>query len=186
MKLRILSFLAIAFFSQTVFAEDEVGEVRADETEKISRRFTSRQFNYLAIGPFALENSNNTAQSHHLGLGYVWDSSVHASVKAIVEGVFNFKKPKTAILNFGLGANYFLTASPVSPFIGGDFGYGQSITNDDSLKSVSGFSIGGAAGIAFFRTAGTQLQVQFRKQMILEKNGVGNPGYYGFSLALLY
>jgi hypothetical protein len=177
---------ALVLFTQMAFAEDEVGAVRSDETEKISRRFTSRQFNYFAIGPFYLENSNNKSQSHHLGLGYVWDSSIHASVKAIAEGVFSFDNPKTAILNFGLGANYFLTASPISPFLGADFGYGGSITNDDDLQNVSGFSVAAAAGIGFFRTAGTQLQIQVRKQMILKKNNLGNPGYYGVSLALLY
>lgn len=183
---RFLLVAAFLCFGQSALAADEVGEVRADETEKISRRFTSRQFKYLAIGPFYLDHAKNDKLAHHLGLGYVWDSSIHASVKAVAEGVIAFDDPKAAMVNFGLGANYFFMATPISPFIGADFGYGGFVSNSDELKSVSGFSFAAAAGVAFFRTAGTQLQLQLRRQIILEEGTVGRPGYYGLSLALLY
>jgi hypothetical protein len=178
--------LAHLVFASEAQAANRVGEVVAEEVETISRRFESREYAYFAIGPHYLTNAKNENLSQYFAGGYIWDSSIHASVKAVVETVMSFDSPKTAHWNAGLGGNYYLTANPTTPFVTADFGYGGSITTVDKLDNVVGFSVGTGVGMAFFRTAGTQLQILARYQVVLKENKEGKPGFFGVSLGILY
>jgi len=179
----LMFFLAVASEARS---ENRVGEVVEEEVQKISRRFESREYSYFALGPFTLQNSENQNTSHYFSGGYVWDSTVHASVKAIGEIVTSFKDPKTVLWNLGLGANYLISSAPTSLFVTADFGYGGSFTKSETLENVVGFSFGSGVGLALFRTSGTQLQILLRHLLVFEKNGSGFPGFLGLSLGILY
>lgn len=182
----LLMFSSVSLMPSLAIAANRVGEVVEEEVETIARRFRSREYSYFALGPFLLQNSENKSTSHHFAAGYVWDSTVLASVKTTAEVVASFKDPKTMLWNLGLGANYFISSAPTSPFVTADFGYGGSVTDSEVLENTVGFSLGGGVGLGLFRTSGTQLQILLRQLIVFEKNGSGYPGYIGLSLGLLY
>jgi hypothetical protein len=181
-----LVFFAVLSMAVQAAAKDQVGEIAPGDTEKIARRFESRQFRYFAIAPAKIDQADNRNLAHRLAFGYIWDSAAQASVKAIGEGVFTLEKPQALVGNFSIGANFYLSPSAIAPFLGADFGYGALLTRSDNAANASGFSIGGVAGMALFRTSGIQLQVELRKAIIFPEKGSQRPGFSSIGIVLLF
>ena len=172
--LQVVTLLAVSFWSLPSFSE-EVGAIW--DTDKIQRRVEARDYSYFAFGPNTLNNVGVDSSGQSLVYGHIWETTPYAAIKLAAEGAFSFGDVDASILAGTLGANFYLTPSSVSPYVGFDFGYGAAASSDKNIDSVGGWAGGATVGVALFRTSSVQMHVQARYLQIFAKNDEGQPGY---------
>ncbi len=163
-------------------ASKKVGEITESEVTEVSRRTESKNYTYLALGPYALSNLGVSGAGYYFGYGKLWEVTPNAAIKFMAEWALRSKGETATFGTISGGANYFFTPDSTSFFVGADFGYGGAATTAPNLKSSSGFSIGLQAGVVFFRTASTQMSLTGRYVTIFEDNESGTPSMAGLSL----
>ena len=107
-------------------------------------------------------------------------------LKVITEGSFN---GSAFFVNGGLGANFFLSMTDISPYLAADFGAGAAKIDGGTVlvgQTVGGFVVGIGGGIQVFRTSATNLDLGFRAGFMLKSNDLGAPQVLTFRLGLYF
>ncbi len=153
-----------------------VGEVPEEEVNVLDRRIKSKNFRIFGFGPTTATHLDTDKTGYYIVTGYAWEVIPKAAVRLKLEGALF--PDKVSAFSGNIGANYYFSDASVSPYIGGDFGYG--VFWSDSLGTASGFSVGAGLGLIFFRTSSVQMDLQARVLTVFDENNEGQP-----SLALL-
>lgn len=157
----------------------EVGSIREDEVKQIERRKESRNYKSFGFGPSGLLNLESEELAYLFHVGYIWEVAEKAAVKVKNDYVFDFAG--AFLMSLTLGANYYFTATNISPFAGFDFGYGLALPDDGDVRG--GFALGGSLGLALFRTSTTQLMADVNYQALLKEGG---PGKISLGISILH
>lgn len=176
--------LVLVLVTPMVKAQDKVGNI--EDTTMMVRRVEARNYVSFAIGPSYLQRMGTEKSGQYAHLGYVWETTPFAAVKASTQGAFNFDDKNASILSGTLGANAYFTRTAVSPFVGFDFGYGLAATNDKELDTVHGWAGGLNLGIALFRTSTVQLHLTASYLKLFADPGKGQPSQRVISLGILF
>lgn len=161
-------------------SEREVGKVSEEEASELETRRRSLKLWSLGIGPFWSSTLKSDALMYGGEIGRHWDVHEHAELRIIGTTAFS---EKVNFVSAALGGSFFPLTQDFTPLIGADFGGGWIFGSD--IQNSAGFSIDGVAGLRFFRTSDTQLDVSFRYLTILGKKS-GTPNVYGLTLSILF
>ena len=179
--------LTRAVLSNTTPSSDErVGEITNEEAHNGTQRNPTRSEWYLGFGGSDFSNMNVNGLGYSLGAAHVWDINV-----ALIKIIGEFSGLDSAFMtSLGLGGDYFFSSSPISPYVGGDFGFGAAKAEGNagffSGDVIGGFDLGGEAGIEFFRTSAVNLDLGFRAGVLLHSNSYGSPAVYSLRLGVLF
>lgn len=175
--------LVAMLVSNTVIAA-EVGKV--ENTSRMINREEARGYKYFSFGFTGLSNLGTKSSAQSIALGYIWETTPHAAVKATLDSGFKLGEDNASFTTATLGANFFLTPSNYAPFVGFDFGGGVATSADSDIDTVSGWAGGLSAGLALFRVSSVQLQIQARYAVILRENSEGVPSNATLSLGIAF
>jgi hypothetical protein len=163
-----------------------VGEITEKEVDEVSRRTESKKYTYFALGPYAFTNLDTSGVAYYLAYGQLWEVSTKAAIRLTVEGAISSGDVTASVVSVSGGMNYYFTPNSTSFFLGADFGYGAAASASDKVDSTAGFSLGGQAGVVFFRTSGTQMSLTARMTSVFGSNELGNPMMAGLALGFHY
>ena len=160
---------------------DRIGEIEAGEEDKLQRRRKAKIFNAAGFGPAGLANMSSESVSYNLYYGVLWEVNPQAAIKAIGEASSDFAD--ATLFTANLGANYYLLNNDISPYLGGDLGFGFGIGEDDN---AFGFDVGTVIGVQLFRLTDTQMNIELHTQVLLSEVGDNFPVKYGARLGVLF
>ncbi|MGE3757272.1 MAG: hypothetical protein AB7H97_05925 [Pseudobdellovibrionaceae bacterium] len=161
--------------------QKRVGEIDYADTDQMTKRIQSKDFNSFFIGPAASDKIGDNKMLYTLSVGKHWEATPIAEIRGIFRGAFN---GNGQYVSAGLGASYIPITTDISPIFGAEVGYGYANGKKDDVKvSKGGFAGGVHAGVRLFRTSSTQLEISLNYNTIFVE---GNPGFGGISLGLLY
>ena len=155
----------------------KVGQIEDSETGKFKKRFESLNLSAFGFGPYTGQNVGNNKVMYGLSFGKIWDLKEAWEIRADLFGAFN---SVGSFINFGLGPDYIFNDGDISPFLGGQLGYGFAKA-DDTIKGS--FYAQANLGLKMFRLSTTQLEVLGSYSMLLVE---GNFNILGVQLRLLY
>jgi len=167
-------------------AEADTNAAPASNSVASGRKLALRGY-YLGIGPAALGNLNSSGVGYYLTTGYGFD------VESVVIrlGVEYFGRSGALGVTAGLGASFFplhTKDTAVDPYIGFDFGFGTTRTNDALFRAewVDGFVLGPTLGVHLLRTADVNLDFGFKWGFFLSSGTLGSPNYGVFRVAVYF
>ena len=184
MKLGSLFLLSSMLISSYVQAAEKVGEIF--DTDRIQRRIEARDYSYFAFGPGSLSNLGVDDGGGSLSYGHIWETTSWAAITANLDGAAAFGDTAASIVTGTLGANFYLTPTAVSPYLGFGFGYGAAASSADGVDSVASWAGGASLGVALFRTSSTQMHISGRYQTIFKKNDEGQPSQASLVLGIAF
>ncbi len=137
----------------------------------------------VSIGPALFSNLNTDSVAVNVSPALYWDVDI-ALIKLLAD-ISTYHG--SSLINFGIGGQYFILEKNISPFIGGDFGYGfakmrNALSSEDD--SARGFAVGGVAGVQFLRFKFVNLELSFRIASVLDKVERGYPVVYALRLGV--
>ena len=177
-----LSFSSLV--SVTAMAQDRVGEIY--DTGKIERRVEARNYNFFSFGPNSLDNLGAEGAGQSITYGHIWETTPHAAITAALDGGFNFGDVKASVVSGTLGANFYLTPTATSPYLGFGFGYGAAATEAEGIENVGGWAGKITAGVALFRTSSAQMHITGQYIQIFADNEEGQPSHGTISLGVAF
>jgi hypothetical protein len=179
-----ISFLFTGFglrAEETEKHKPTVGDIHDNEVERINRRVTSHQFSSFGFGPFGSSTSNEGGVMYGLSYGKTWEARETGEIRLDFQGAANSKQQ---FFSFGLGYGFLPLTGDFSPVLAFELGGGAAgYRKDGDHHSASGFSGGILAGMRFFRTADTQLELMTSYHAVFAKD---TPGIFGLQLRILY
>jgi hypothetical protein len=163
-----------------------VGEVKPREEDQLRRRILSRNTTYLGFGPATLQNLGYNKLAYDFGVGRYWEVTPQSMIKLIGNGVLS-SNWKVYYFSALLGLNYFLSDQDSAPYVTAGFGYGFAGSGKSTpATSIGGFAMDIGAGLQFFRTSSTQLDISVIYSMIFGNDTIGAPGFTGVRLGILF
>ena len=180
----LLGLLSLAVLAQTAVAQERVGKIW--DTDRIQRRVEARDYSLFSFGPVQLGKVGVDDSGVSLSYGRLWETSPHAAIKLAAEGAFSFGDENASIALGSLGANFYLTDTEVSPYLGFELGYGAAATDVDGIDNVHGWAGGATLGVAFFRTSSVQMHVTARYVQIFADNKDGQPNYGSLGIGVAF
>ncbi len=164
----------------------QVGEITNQEAHDGTQRTPTRGEWFISLGGSNLSNLNVSGLGYALSVAHAWDLNT-ALIKL---GLEDAGLDSAFLISANLGAQYFITSSSVAPYVGADFGFGAAKAEGNggffSGQTIGGFDLAGKAGVELFRTAGVNLDIEFRAGFLLKSGTYGNPGAYTLRLGLYF
>ena len=157
-------------------ADTSNGGKPAGLSKKKATRFTA-----FGFGPANLDNIESAGLAYSFYGGNYWDVARYAGLKLFAEATTDFDN--SLLTGISIGANIYPVDSDISPFIGGDMGFGYTRASGDNFF---GLSFGGSAGFQFFRTSDVQLNAELKASVILDRSGKGYPANYMARLGIFF
>lgn len=139
----------------------------------------------VGFGPFLSRRLSADVAMYNGMFGHKWNLNPRASVKAMGEMTFSSGKDSAQVYNVAAGGNYYLPGNDdTALYFTGDMGYG--VAKDAGGNTGEGFSLGTGAGVEFFRTTQTTLDLLLRYSVIFDSTqpGSGNPAIIGARMAV--
>lgn len=183
-----------ALANESAEQNSEVGKIAESEEYEMLRRRGTLRYTTIGLGlglwhPYDSDNGAEASLSYLLRYGYIWEASPHGAITLITNFGFNFEDNWSIQETFLIGGRYHITASSVSPYIGGGIGLGYSVFYGEDEFGRSevyggyGFAFAASAGIVFFRTSTTQLDVGINYDVVLggfafDEDASGKLGLY--------
>jgi hypothetical protein len=133
----------------------------------LARREAVR-FYTAGFGPANLQNVQSEGLAYNFFGGYMWEPANYAMIRASGDITTDFSN--SLLLSASLGANLYPLKRDISPYIGGEMGFGYSRGGGDNTV---GLSFGGFLGAQFFRTSDTQLIFELKLYILLNETGEG-------------
>lgn len=163
----------------------EVGDVTPHEEVELQRRVVPRKYAGLGFGPAQLRGLSTSELCYLFQAAYYWEVQPWAAIKIKTDHVFDFSRSESRFFsNAGIGTNFFLTRTNVSPFAGFDFGFGYAKKPD--FDGEAGFVLGGSLGVALFRPSTTQFMLDLNIQTMFKKIEGRNPGKLSLGASILF
>ena len=162
-----------------------VSEVTETESKKGSFRKPALAGKYFGLGPAWLSQLNSGDMGFYFSAGYAWDVNF-AMVRLSGDFVYS---SGAFFSDVSLGLNYFFLDTPVSPFLGADFGVGFARVNQGGIfnhETVTGFMVGATGGIQLLRATSINLELAVKVSVILNSARLGNPLMTGLRLGLYF
>ncbi|HLV29978.1 MAG TPA: hypothetical protein VKY57_00275 [Chitinispirillaceae bacterium] len=131
-------------------------------------RRSAVRFYTAGFGPANLQNVESEGLAYNFFGGYMWEPADYAMIRASGDITTDFSN--SLLLSASLGANLYPLIKDISPFIGGEMGFGYSRGGGDNTV---GLSFGGFLGAQFFRTSDTQLIFELKLYILLNETGEG-------------
>lgn len=166
-------------------AQSRVGELTARRDRIVERTQVLKLWSF-EFGPSGVNNMNTdqpTYASYGLTLGHHWEVNENAEILANVHTNLP-SRGRATFSSFGLGGSWLPSTRDISPVIGAEMGYAYAMIPDAS--DISGFSVGGHAGLRLFRTSAAQMGIKAYIKSILFAEGTKWPVDYGLGLSVLY
>ena len=146
-----------------------------------------------ALGPFLnpVEQNNPSKAAVLMQIAgsdyaYLWETTPQAAIQGSFDGAAILGDTKASILAGTLGANFYLTPTATSPYVGAALGYAVAATDDDNIDSISDWAGKISIGVALFRTSTTQLHLSARYLQIFAGNGAGRPSQTMIALGVAF
>ncbi len=158
-----------------------VGDIQDEDMDRIERRVRSRQFTSFGFGPFGLSTSAEGGVMYGLSVGRNWEASETGEIRFDVQAAAN---SASQYFGLNLGYGFMPFTGDISPLLGLQLGGGYAgyKVGDDS-KNAAGFGGAALAGVRFFRTSDTQLELLGSYSAVFAGD---TPGVYGLQLRILY
>ena len=167
-----------ALANESAEQNSEVGKIAESEEYEMLRRRGTLRYTTIGLGlglwhPYDGDNGAEASLSYLLRYGYIWEASPHGAITLITNFGFNFEDNWSIQETFLIGGRYHITASSVSPYIGGGIGlgysvfYGEDKNGDSKVYGGYGFAFAASAGVVVFRTSTTQLDVGINYDVVL-------------------
>ncbi|NLG18886.1 MAG: hypothetical protein GX556_16290 [Fibrobacter sp.] len=157
-------------------ADTSNGGKPAGLSKKKATRFTA-----FGFGPANLDNIESAGLAYNFYGGSYWDVARYAGLKLLTEATTDFDH--SILAGISIGANLYPVPSDISPFIGGDMGFGYTRASGDNFF---GLSFGGSAGFQFFRTSDVQLNAEVKAYVIVDRSGKDYPANYMARLGIFF
>jgi len=167
----------------------QIGAITDKEMTEVERRTKIRHFTVSGIGPFKFVNLKTDLIGYHLALGDIREVTPQAAIRTLFEGSFRTHNLGAAnsesayLASFNIGGIYYFEPRRTSPYLAASFGYGGAYSTD--TETSWGLTVGAELGIAWFRTASSQLQLGLKYMMLASENQEGNPQALGICLSIL-
>lgn len=126
------------------------------------------RFYTAGFGPANLQNIESDGLAYNFFGGYMWEPADYAMIRASGDITTDFSN--SFLISASLGANLHPLQTDISPYIGGEMGFGYSRGGGDN---TTGLSFGGFLGTQFFRTSDTQLIFELKLYILLNETGKG-------------
>jgi len=167
----------------------KIGAISESEMTQVEKRSKSRRFSVSGIGPFRFVNLKTDLIGYHVALGDIREVTTHAAIRTMFEGTFRTSNIGTSdsesayLASFNIGGIYYFQSTSTSPYLSGTFGYGGAYSS--GTETSWGLTGGAEFGIAWFRTASSQLQLGLKYMILASENSEGHPQTIGVSLSIL-
>mgnify|MGYP001592481794 CR=1 FL=1 len=89
----------------------------------------------------------------------------------------------------GIGANYFVLKDDISPYIGGEFGFGLAKADGDvgiTGETNGGFTFAFGVGVQFFRRSSVHLDLGLKGRFLLRSATHGTPQVYVLHAGIVF
>lgn len=166
----IIPYKNYSYDDSTFFVADTLNDTTPEDTLQngaLVRREAVR-FYTAGFGPANLQNIESEGLAYNFFGGYMWEPAGYAMIRASGDITTDFSN--SLLLSASLGANLYPLIKDISPFIGGEMGFGYSRGGGDNTV---GLSFGGFLGAQFFRTSDTQLIFELKLYILLNETGEG-------------
>jgi len=157
-------------YDSTFFIADTLNDTMPEDSLQngaLVRREAVR-FYTAGFGPANLQNVESEGLAYNFFGGYMWEPANYAMIRASGDITTDFSN--SLLLSASLGTNLYPLVRDISPYIGGEMGFGYSRGGGDNTV---GLSFGGFLGAQFFRTSDTQLIFELKLYMLLNETGKG-------------
>lgn len=172
------NFLAMFLATGSAAFASRVGDISESESVALERRVKTKNLKFLGFGPGAITGLGSSGYSYHLQGGWWREAHPNAAIRILSD--LDFRSGWDAWkASAGIGAVWLPSRGLASPFVGFDFGWGIA----DGEEAASGFALGTSIGLQLFRTATTQLSLEGRSSLLLER-AVGIPWSNSFALSV--
>ena len=162
-----------------VKADVRVNDVTETEAVSGTRRKEAQKHWYFGFGPYGSNNLGDNGVLYDLDIAYAWDVNSF-SIKIFWDGAFpGSNSGSNAFSDLGLGLNYFMKDTDMTPILEGDLGYGGA-------NSTSGFVGGVGFGWEFFRTSSINFEILLRYAVLFNQTPIGTPSVYGLRIGLYF
>jgi len=164
---------------------DSIGGQTPSHRTDLQRRRIAYNFATVGFGPASMKKMGiDNELCYNFFAGRLWEVNPYAAVKANFEITSDFSHAVLGMLD--LGSNFYILNADVTPYIGGDlgFGLGRDATHG---KTPYGFDLGGAIGIVLFRTSTVQMSVEGKAQVLFDThNNKSYPDIYSVRLGVMF
>jgi len=181
--------VSAAVSEQRVENTVQIGAISEKEMTEVERRTKSRHFTLSGIGPFAFYNLKTDLIGYHLALGDIREVTPQAGIRTMFEGSFRThdlggsESESAYLAALSIGGIYYFRNASTSPFLAAGLGYGGAYSSN--TDTAWGMTFGTELGVAWFRTASSQLQLSVKYLFLSSKNEEGYPQTLGISLSIL-
>ena len=169
------------------YSDRTIEDVTQDEETKGNRRKQTLSGRFFGVGPAWVQNLNHTGAIIDIVYGHRWAMD-SLTIRPTLEVAFYPGSDSVPLFASGsIGANYYFMKTDFSPFVNLDFGIGISKTGGSGLLSSEfrgGFVLGGGGGVAFMRTATTNLEVAVHSSYLTASNSFGHPYSLAFTVSV--
>lgn len=178
MRNRSTILFALCLLIGSAARASEVGDISESESVALERRVKTKNLKFLGFGPGALTGLGSNGYSYHIQGGWWREAHPNAAIRILSD--LDFRPEWDAWkASAGIGAVWLPSRGLASPFVGFDFGWGIA----DGKEAASGFALGTSIGLQLFRTATTQLSLEGRSALLLER-AIGVPWSNSFALSV--
>ena len=163
----IITLGVLSFSTLAANASDlRVGEIGIGSVDKVARRQRALSLSGYSFGPARAfhrdgENLYQVAYTNHREATTQGEVRLRLGAAAAEDGESYF-------MNGTVGGAYHFLRTSVSPLVGAEFGLGAAGGEDDG--DVGGFVAAALAGVRFFRTSTTQLELLGRCDRLFQDN----------------
>lgn len=168
-------------FSNSLWARG-VGDIDPDEADKLVTRIKSKNSSTFAFGPAFFRQLDSSDMAYRFQGGRRFDVHPHFSVNALGGFAFN---GQALMIDSTLGLDVYATNTDIAPFGGVGLGFGVTSKNWNE-RLIAGFDLLARAGVVFFRTSTTQLEIAFQYGSFLTGTSGPLPQSFGGVLGVAW
>jgi hypothetical protein len=169
----------LALLSSFAFAQDRVGELRTEDTDRVQRRVETLNLWELGFGGGSGDNMNLDNGLYAFNVARHWEVNPNAEMRATG---FLSSSFEGAYSSLSVGGAWLPLTTDISPIVGGDFGLGYAAI--DQRGGQSGFALGAFGGARLFRTARAQMSIEGYYRTLLAPGS--DARVYGMTLGALF
>ncbi|MBI3557227.1 MAG: hypothetical protein HY074_13270 [Deltaproteobacteria bacterium] len=160
----------------------QIGEVTQNEAKLQLKRQPTNKYWLVGFGPSTLTGLGVQGVSYSLYAGFEWDIENTAGARIFYSG--NYNASVAGLSELGLGGSYFFSEKSTAPLISGEFSFAGA--HNHSGNDITGFGLGVAPAVRFFRTSRVNIQVQLRYSVVLRQLDGLTPQTFGLQCLLMF
>ena len=183
MKRLLLSVLLIMIGSNALANRLKVGQIPASRVSELESRRHALRLWGISFGPYATRDLDSDAMVYALAITRHREVTEQGEIRMRFGGGIA-EDGSAHTVSATMGAAYLPMLGDITPMLGAEFGFGHD--GGKNVKGAEGFVGAALAGVRFFRTANSHMEIAARYESMIRRQDGRRPATFGAQLGVLF